>query len=68
LFEVHSEAWRGWIERAQVDPGARPGTTSEERAELIRLPREAGELRPANGILRTSAAFFGAAGLDRRLK
>ena len=59
---------RGWIERAEVDAGTRPGVTSDELAELIRLRREVGELRRANDILRTSAAFFAAAELDRRLK
>jgi transposase len=65
---LHSETLRGWIERAEVDAGARPGTTTDEHAELIRLRREVGELRRANDILRTSAAFFAAAELDRRLK
>ena len=68
LIDVHSETLRGWVERAEVDAGARPGTTTVEHAELIRLRREVGELRRANDILRTSAAFFAAAELDRRLK
>jgi transposase-like protein len=68
LIDVQSETMRGWIERAEVDAGTRPGVTSDELAELIRLRREVGELRRANDILRTSAAFFAAAELDRRLK
>jgi len=68
LIDVHSETMRGWIERVEVDAGARPGTTTDEHSELIRLRREVGELRRANEILRTSAAFFAAAELDRRLK
>ncbi len=68
LIDVHSETLRGWIERVEVDAGARPGTTTDEHSELIRLRREVGELRRANDILRTSAAFFAAAELDRRLK
>jgi transposase len=68
LIDVQSETMRGWIERAAVDAGTRPGVTSDELAELIRLRREVGELRRANDILRTSAAFFAAAELDRRLK
>ena len=68
LIDVHSETLRGWVERAEVDAGARPGTTTDEHAELIRLRREVGELRRANEILKTASAFFAAAELDRRLK
>ncbi|ANZ82587.1 Mobile element protein [Mycobacterium tuberculosis] len=49
---------------AQVDAGARPGTTTEESAELKRLRRDNAELRRANAILKTASAFF-AAELDR---
>jgi transposase len=45
-------------------PGSRPGTTSEESAELKKLRREVNELRRANAILKTASAFF-AAELDR---
>ena len=68
LIDVKSETIRGWVERAEVDAGTRPGTTTEEQAELIRLRREVGELRRANEILKTASAFFAAAELDRRLK
>ena len=68
MIDVQSETMRGWIERAEVDAGTRPGITTDEHAELIRLRREVGELRRANDILSTSAAFFAAAELDRRLK
>jgi transposase len=53
-----------WVRQAQVDAGARPGTTTEESAELKRLRRENAELRRANAILKTASAFF-AAELDR---
>jgi transposase len=68
LIDVHSETMRGWIERVEVDAGARPGATTDEHSELIRLRREVGELRRANDILKTASAFFAAAELDRRLK
>jgi transposase len=57
-------ARRKWVRQAQVDAGARPGTTTEESAELKRLRRENAELRRANAILKTASAFF-AAELDR---
>ncbi len=67
-IDVKSETIRGWVERAEVDAGTRPGMTTEEQAELIRLRREVGELRRANEILKTASAFFAAAELDRRLR
>ena len=68
LIDVKSETLRGWIEQIQVDSGIRPGTTSDDQAELIRLRREVSELKRANEILKTASAFFAAAELDRRLK
>src|SRR3954468_21543411 len=61
---VTAETLRKWVRRAEVDGGQRPGTTTEESAELKRLKRENAELRRANEILKAAAAFFGAE-LDR---
>ena len=51
--------------RAETDDGLRPGLTSDERQRLKTLEREVRELRRANEILKSAAAFFGAE-LDRR--
>jgi transposase len=59
-----AETVRKWVRQAEVDTGQRPGTTSEESAELKRLRRENAELRRANEILKSASAFF-AAELDR---
>ncbi|MBB2742097.1 UNVERIFIED_ORG: transposase [Microbispora rosea subsp. rosea] len=59
-----AETLRKWVRQAQIDEGARPGTTSDESAELKRLRRENAELRRANEILKAASAFF-AAELDR---
>jgi transposase len=48
-----------------ADDGLRPGLTSDERERLKALERENRELRRANEILKSAAAFFGAE-LDRR--
>lgn len=59
-----AETVHRWVRRAEVDAGARPGTTTEESAELRRLKAENRELRRANEILKAAAGFFAAA-LDR---
>ena len=61
-----TETLRKWVRRAEVDGGLRPGTTSEEHAEIKRLKRENAELRRVNEILKAASAFF-AAELDRPL-
>jgi len=58
------ETIRRWLLTDEIDTGVRPGTTSEESAEIHRLKRENAELRRANEILKTASAFF-AAELDR---
>jgi len=65
---VHPEALRNWVRQGEVDGGVRPGTTSDDAQRLGELEREVRELRRANEILRTSAAFFAAAELDRKIK
>jgi transposase len=55
-----AETVRKWVRQGQVDAGSRPGTTTEESAELKRLKRENAELRRANAILKTASAFFAA--------
>jgi transposase len=64
-FGVSSETLRKWVRRAATDAGARPGLTTQERERLKQLEREVRELRRANEILKSAAAFFGAE-LDRR--
>jgi transposase len=65
---LHPEALRNWVKQAEIDGGTRPGTTSDEAARVAELEREVRELRRANEILKTSAAFFAAAELDRKIK
>ena len=61
---MHPETLRNWVRRAEIDGGARPGTTTAEADRIAKLEQEVRELRRANHILKTSAAFF-AAELDR---
>jgi transposase len=61
---INAETLRGWVTQAEIDAGARPGTTSGEADRIAALERDNRELRRANAILRTASAFF-AAELDR---
>jgi transposase-like protein len=68
LLGINPATLRNWIEREDIDTGARPGTTTDEAAELAQLRKENAELRRANEILKTASAFFAQAELDRRLR
>jgi transposase len=59
-FGISAETLRKWVRSAVTDDGLRPGLTSEERERLRSLEREVRELRRANEILKSAAAFFGA--------
>lgn len=45
-----AQTLRNWVRQAEVDAGARPGTTTEDAAEIKALKREVAELRRANVI------------------
>ena len=62
---IGAESLRKWVHQAEVDGGRRTGLTTEERARMKELERGNRELRRANEILKSAAAFFGAE-LDRR--
>jgi transposase len=68
LLDIKPETLRGWVERVEVDAGARPGIPSATEARIKELERENAELRRANEILKTASAFFAQAELDRRLR
>ncbi len=55
---VNRETLRGWVRQAEVDAGARPGTSSEDAQRIAELERENRELRRANEILKAASAFF----------
>ena len=57
-----------WVQRHEVDTGARTGVTTAEAQRVKELEREVKELRRANEILKLASAFFAQAELDRRLK
>jgi transposase len=64
---IGPESLRKWVRQAEVDRGARAGTSSADAKRIAELERENRELRRANEILRSASAFF-AAELDRPSK
>src|ERR1700689_1998929 len=63
---INPETLGNWVEKAEVDSGQRPGTTSDDRKRIAELEREVRELRRGNEILKAARAFF-ARELDPRL-
>ncbi|WP_368502490.1 transposase [Actinomyces sp.] len=46
---VHTEALRTWVKKAEIDAGARPGTTTSDAERIRQLEKKVRELRRANG-------------------
>ena len=63
---INPETLRNWVERAEIDGGQRPGTTTDDKKRIAELERENRELRRANEILKAASAYF-ARELDPRL-
>src|ERR1700684_4413684 len=55
---INPETRGNWLEKAEVDSGQRPGTTSDDRKRIAELEREVRELRRANEILKGGGASF----------
>lgn len=64
-LNLNRETLRGWVRKAEIDDGRRPGLSSDDRERLKELERENKELRRANEILKAASTFFGAE-LDRQ--
>lgn len=55
---VSESCLRRWMSIADVDEGHKPGLTSDERAELVRLRREKRVLEMEIEILKRASAYF----------
>ncbi|WP_326594516.1 transposase [Streptomyces brevispora] len=55
------ETLRNWVKQHEIDAGQRPGTTTEESAQLKALKKENAELKRPNDILKAAASFLTAA-------
>ncbi|WKV16052.1 IS3 family transposase [Janibacter limosus] len=55
---VVPDTLRGWVRRAEIDEGRRPGTTSTDAASIKALQAEVRELKRANEILLAAFVFL----------
>ena len=57
-LQISESCLRRWMAQADVDAGHRPGLTSDERAELVRLRRENRVQAMEIEILKRASAYF----------
>ena len=67
LLMVAAAGYLAWVNRAEIDSGRRPGTSTADAQRIAQLEREVKELRRANDILKAASVFF-ATELDGRPK
>ena len=57
-LQISESCLRRWMDQADVDDGHKPGLSSDERAELVRLRREYGVQAMEIEILKRASAYF----------
>ncbi|MEW1905165.1 IS3 family transposase [Streptomyces sp. NPDC086147] len=66
-FGVHPMTLWKWMRRADIDDGSKPGTSSQESAELREARRRIKLLEQENEVLRRAAAYLSQAHLPKRI-
>src|ERR1700685_1719480 len=55
---VNPETLRNWVEKAEIDSGQRPGSTSDEKKRIAELEKEVRELRRGDEKLQEAGGSF----------
>ena len=55
---ISESCLRGWVAKADVENGRRPGLSTDDQAELVELRRELRVTKMENEILKRAAAYF----------
>jgi transposase len=63
-FGIHPMTLTKWMRQADIDEGAKPGTTRSESDELRELRRRNRLLEKENEVLRRAAAYLSQANLS----
>jgi len=64
-FGIHAMTLSGWLKKADVEDGKRPGVTAAESAELREAKKRIRLLEQENEVLRRAAAYLGQANLPK---
>jgi transposase len=64
-FGIHPMTLSGWMKKAAIEAGERPGTTEAESDELRAMRRRVRLLEQENEVLRRAAAYLGQANLPK---
>jgi transposase len=65
-FGVHPTTLNGWLRKAEIQDGVRPGLTDDHAAELRDLRRRNRLLEQENEVLRRAAAYLSQANLPAK--
>jgi transposase len=57
-LSISESCLRNWINQADIDDGAKPGLSTDERKELAELRRDKRRLEMEIEILKRAAAYF----------
>ncbi|MCD2158062.1 hypothetical protein LQL77_30615 [Rhodococcus cerastii] len=62
-FRIHATTLTGWMRKADVEDGVKPGTTDDQNTELRELKRRNRLLEQEVEVLRRAAAYLSQANL-----
>jgi len=62
-FGIHATTLAGWMRKADVEDGVKPGMTEDQNAELREVKRRNRLLEQENEVLRRAAAYLSQANL-----